>query len=52
MALLYGWQSLFAAVIALFQRQRVDATILAGWDESAVLLGIALMTELASSVAG
>jgi hypothetical protein len=30
MALLYSWQSLFAAVIALFQRQRVDATILTG----------------------
>jgi hypothetical protein len=39
MAWLCGWQSLFAAVIALLQHQRVDAPALTGWDEAAAFLG-------------
>lgn len=48
MTLLYGWQSHFAAAIALLRRQRVDSAILTGWDESAGPLGIAVVTRIAS----
>ena len=49
MAWLCGWQSLFTAVIALLQRQRLEDAVLTGWDESAALLGVASLMRLLSA---
>jgi hypothetical protein len=52
LALLCGWQGLFAASIALVQRQNLQSSALTGWDESAAFLGIAALVRLVGTASG
>jgi hypothetical protein len=46
-----GWQSVFAAAAALFQRHRLDADFVSAWDEMAAFLGVAELARLIAAFA-
>jgi hypothetical protein len=39
------WQAIFAAIAALFHRDKLDAVYLTAWDESAAFIAIALLAR-------
>jgi hypothetical protein len=45
-----GWQRLFAAAAALFQRQQLDSSRPSGWDEMAAFMGIAELARLVAAI--
>jgi hypothetical protein len=43
------WYSVFAAIVALLQRQQLGAAWLTAWDEMVAFLGIAVLARLVSA---
>jgi len=52
LALLLGWQGLFAAGGALLLRQRCDAKHLTPWEECFAFLGLTELLRLVDAVVG
>jgi hypothetical protein len=42
----FGWNSIFASLAALVQRQRCGAAFLTAWDEAAAFLALALLARV------
>ncbi|HXP06000.1 MAG TPA: hypothetical protein VN808_17935 [Stellaceae bacterium] len=50
LALFCGWNFVFAALLALFERQGLDPNSLTVWDETAAFLGLAALMRLVGAI--
>jgi hypothetical protein len=50
LALFCGWNFVFAILLALFERRRLDPHSLTAWDETAAFLGLAALMRLVDSI--
>lgn len=51
LALFCGWNFVFAALMALFERRGLDPGSLTAWDESVAFLGLAALMRFVSALA-